>query len=105
MGASKEALTGRGCRLADALESVSESAFRLATARISSTVLVQMKGTQRSFQASMNRGFVLVASRTEANEARRMVLTGHQTLVGAVLAVPLGLGLIKVSTSARQTFY
>ncbi|HUG07358.1 MAG TPA: ABC transporter permease [Acidimicrobiia bacterium] len=33
------------------------------------------------------------------------LLTGYQTLIGAALAVPLGLGLIKVFTSARQSFY
>jgi hypothetical protein len=33
------------------------------------------------------------------------LLTGYQTLIGAALAVPLGLGLIKVFTSSRQSFY
>lgn len=33
------------------------------------------------------------------------LLTGYQTLIGAALAVPLGLGLIKVFTSANESFY
>jgi putative ABC transport system permease protein len=33
------------------------------------------------------------------------LLTGYQTLIGAALAVPLGLSLIKVFTSAHQSFY
>lgn len=33
------------------------------------------------------------------------LLTGYQTLIGAVLAVPLGLGLIKAFTSAQNAFY
>jgi putative ABC transport system permease protein len=33
------------------------------------------------------------------------LLTGYQTLIGAALAVPLGLGLMKVFTSARESFY
>ena len=33
------------------------------------------------------------------------LLTGYQTLIGAALAVPLALGLIKVFTSANESFY
>lgn len=33
------------------------------------------------------------------------LLTGYQTLIGALLAVPLGLGLMKAFTSAQQAFY
>lgn len=33
------------------------------------------------------------------------LLTGYQTLIGAALAIPLGVGLTKVFTSARESFY
>lgn len=33
------------------------------------------------------------------------LLSGYQTLIGAVLAVPLGLGLMKAFTSAQDAFY
>lgn len=33
------------------------------------------------------------------------LLTGYQTLIGAALAVPLGLGLMKAFTSAQNAFY
>jgi len=33
------------------------------------------------------------------------LLTGYQTLIGAALAIPLGLGLMKVFTSAQESYY
>ncbi len=52
--------------------SVAELAFRLATVRLPSTVLVQPKGTQRSIRASMKVRIASAPRRTEVTEARRM---------------------------------
>lgn len=54
--------------------SASEAAFRLVLVRMSSAVLVQTKGTQRSFQALMKcrMASASATSRTEVNEARRI---------------------------------
>ncbi len=49
----------------------------------------------------------IVAVGAPGSFRRRFValLTGYQTLLVATLAIPLGLGLIKAFTSARQSFY
>lgn len=44
----------------------------MATLRISSTVLAQVKGTQRSFQVSMKMRIASVTCQAEVKEARRM---------------------------------